>query len=59
VYDSQKQYFLEKGYKNIYSYAKNREHEIYLGKMGFVETQESDKRIFVKNLDGIASMEQS
>ena len=48
VYEDQKQYFLDKGYHSIYSYANNSEHEAYLRKMGFAETIEADRKIFVK-----------
>ncbi len=50
VYEDQKNYFLDRGYRTICSYAENKEHENYLRKMGFVETQETERRIFVKEL---------
>lgn len=51
VYEDQKRYFADKGYRSIYGYANNPEHEAYLRKMGFVETREADRKIFVKNVE--------
>ncbi len=48
VYEKQKQFFLDKGYDKLYSYAYNKEHAAYLEKMGFFEEQEADQKIFIK-----------
>ena len=50
VYEDQKSYFLDRGYRTLCSYTENKEHENYLRKMGFAETQEAERRIFIKEL---------
>jgi len=50
VYEKQRQYFLDKGYNRLYSYAYNQDHVKYLKKMGFFMTKEEGKEIYIKIL---------
>lgn len=50
VFDNQKEYFINKGFKKLYSFAHSKEHENYLLKMGFVQTEEDGKKIFILSL---------
>lgn len=50
IYESRKEYFLDKGYTKFVSFSSNSVHSNYLKKMGFKETTENGSTCFVKSL---------
>ncbi len=50
IYESKKEYFLDKGYTKLIGFSSNNVHSNYLRKMGFEEKIENDKTCFIKSL---------
>lgn len=50
LFESQKDYFIEKGYNKLLAYADNEKHMKYLEKMGFVAETIEEKVTFIKVL---------
>jgi hypothetical protein len=50
IYESNKSYFLDKGYSRFICYSSSDTHIKYLKKMGFKEVSENDTNTFVKSI---------
>lgn len=50
LYDNQKDFFIEQGYKKLISRPINEKHQDYFRKMGFSKQQINDKSYYVKEL---------
>jgi len=50
IFEHDEQYFLEKGYKHLISYASNRKHNSYLKRMGFREMELDGNILLVRNI---------
>ncbi|AOY74896.1 YgjV family protein [Clostridium formicaceticum] len=50
IYEDQKDYFLNLGYRRFYSHPLNEKHKNYLLKMGFKEIIENNHKLFAKTI---------
>ncbi|WBW97269.1 GNAT family N-acetyltransferase [Oceanirhabdus sp. W0125-5] len=49
VFEHNKQYFMDKGYSKFISFSSKNEHIKYLKKMGFKESEENNRKCFIKS----------
>jgi hypothetical protein len=50
LFETQKEYFIEKGYTKLLAFADNENHIMYLEKMGFISEEIDGKLTFIKEL---------
>jgi hypothetical protein len=50
IFEDQKKFFVDKGYTKLTCHSKNKDHDNYLEKMGFIRSTAENEQQFVKHL---------